>query len=93
MTRYSAKPGDFPLGSSKSRAAARALIQQMAEKNRPQGGDVLIQLEATGWPDRHREILLILNGRGRLESRPKRIPGIPLLWLALPAGLVRNSCW
>jgi hypothetical protein len=85
------KPGDFPLASVESRAAARVRVQRLAEADRPQKGDVLIQLTAMGWPDRHRKILQILHGHGRLERKPERIPGLPLIWLALPEGFHPES--
>lgn len=82
------KPGDFALGSAESRAAARANVQAIAKLERPQPGiDVLLQLEELGWPDRHGSLIEILDGRGRLKNRPKRLAGIPLIWLALPPGL------
>lgn len=79
-------PANFPLGSVASRAAARAIVEKSVRDNGSQKGDVLIPLEATDWPDRHREIVQVLGGRGRLKSRPKRIAGIPLMWIALPEG-------
>jgi hypothetical protein len=79
-------PADFALGSPESRAAARARVQQILDNNAPRKGDVLIQLEETGWPERHRKIVHVLAGRGRFEGEPERLPGIPLLWVALPAG-------
>lgn len=81
------RPADFPLGSVESRAAARAIVDKLGKQDRPQPGDVLIQLEATGWPDRHQKIIGTLDGRGRLQSKPKRIPGIHYMWLALPEDL------
>jgi hypothetical protein len=81
------KPGEFSLGSMESRAAARAMVAKLAEQEKPREGfDVLVQLEETGWPDRHLKILHALDGRGRLTSRPKRIAGLPFVWLALPVG-------
>jgi len=83
-THSGPKPGDFPLASVESRAAARARVQRLAEEDGPRKGDVLLQLTATDWPDRHKQILQVLQGRGRLQSRPERIGRIPLIWLALP---------
>jgi hypothetical protein len=84
-TNSALQPGDFPLGSVESRAAARVAVQRIQGQDSPQKGDVLLQLEATGWPDRHRKIMEILYRR-RDGHMPKRNPGIPIFWLALPEG-------
>jgi len=85
-TKAGPRPADFPIGSVASRAAARAIVNRLADMDGPQPGvDVLLQLEETGWPERHREIIRVLEGQGRFTSKPERLPGVPLLLCALPA--------
>lgn len=90
-TQIGPRPADFPLGSVESRAAVRAQIRKLAEQDAPRPGfDVLFQLEEVGWPQRHRSLLEILDGRG-VNARPKRVGGRPVIWLALPPGFRPES--
>ena len=88
-THLGPKPADFPLGSVESRAAARAMVQQLA-KEVPQEGDILLDLDASpGSVAIHRAL-------GEPQSNTpagggKRIPGVPLIWNRFPEGFDPDS--
>lgn len=82
------RPGDFEVGSAESRAAARAVLQELAAKDGPQPGDVHLD-----WSDRphapeERAGLETLYRVSIAGKKDKRIPGIPVFWITLPSWFV-----
>jgi hypothetical protein len=92
-TQQGPKPGDFVLGSAESRAAARAIVQWLAEKDGPQPGDIFIDLGFLA-PKRAAEVYrLIHSAKASKASKgtPDRIPGEPKMWLKFPEGFDPDS--
>jgi hypothetical protein len=89
-TRQGPKPADFPLGSIESRAAARAMVHRLAEKDGPQPGDITINLTFLT-PERAREICRVLRALGedgvnRGWDRIPPQPDSPRMWIKWPEG-------
>jgi hypothetical protein len=84
------KPGDFVLGSAESRAAARAAVHRLAEKDGPQPGDIFIDLGFLG-PKRAAEICRLTCSERESKGTPDRIPGKPVVWIKRPEGFDPNS--
>jgi hypothetical protein len=78
-TDLAPRPGDFPLGSSKSRAAARALLEKRSRPKRPP--DWILDLSSESI-ERCREIY------AKLATRPRDpIPdGVPYIQIRFPNG-------
>jgi hypothetical protein len=81
-TRHGLKPGDFALGSAESRAAARAIIHRLAEKDGPQPGDVSIDLGLLPPGQLAEFYRLILSSE--TNETDNRIPGRPKMWFNFP---------
>ena len=84
------RPADFPLGSIESRAAARAIVQELTEANdRPRDGDVVLDLSGASETRAH-EIYTIIHEKRKASNCEQdpipRIPGIPKFWLKFPDG-------
>jgi len=84
------KPADFPLGSMESRAAARAMVHPLSEKDGPQPGDIQIDLTFLT-QERAREICRVLRAlrensvSSGWDSIPPE-PDSPRMWLKFPEG-------
>jgi hypothetical protein len=83
-------PADFPLGSAASRAAARAMLQQLAENDGPQPGDIWIDLTFLTL-ERATEICRVSRAlreesvsRGWDRIPPQ--PDSPRMWIKWPEG-------
>ena len=85
------KPGDFPLGSVESRAAARAIVDQRAQSDGPQPGEVVVDLGFLA-TERAVEIYRLIRSIRELR-RPDRIPGQPMIWFkfTFPEGFDPDS--
>jgi hypothetical protein len=84
------KPADFPLGSMESRAAARAIVHRLAEKDGPQPGDIWIDLTFLT-QERATEICRTLralreNGVNRGWDSIPQEPDSPRMWFKWPEG-------
>ena len=78
------KPGDFPLASVESRAAARVRVQRLAEADGPQDGDIFIEIAD---PTTAAKIMRVLrNHRHGADVETERIPGARRMWLRFPNG-------
>jgi hypothetical protein len=84
------KPADFPLGSVESRAAARAMVHRLAEKDGPQPGDISIDLTFLTL-QRAAEIYRLHCSVGESREAPGRVPGHPKMWLKFPKGFNPDS--
>jgi hypothetical protein len=89
-TRQGPKPGDFTLGSAESRAAARAVVHRLAEKDGPEPGDIFIDLDFLG-PKRAVEVYRLMCSDRESTGTLDRIPGKPTMWLKRPEGFDPNS--
>jgi hypothetical protein len=90
-TAQGPKPGDFGLGSAASRAAARSIVQRLAEKDGPQPGDIIVDLGFLA-PKRAAEVYRLIHSDDRELKEPlDRIPGKPVMWLKRPEGFDPNS--
>ena len=89
-TAQGPKPGDFVLGSAESRAAARAAVHLLAEKDGPQPGDIFIDLGFLA-PKRAAEIYCLIRSDGESTGTLDRIPGKPTIWIKPPGGFDPNS--
>jgi hypothetical protein len=63
--RPGSRPGDFPLGSIASRAAARALAVRLRESQEP----IRIIVEHIGFPERDHEIVVNLNSERAFRDK------------------------
>lgn len=77
------KPGDFPLRSAESRAAARAKVQALKAMEGPQPGDVHLDWSHYKKTPKQEMFFGLLAARSA-SRKPERIPGIPHLWVKLP---------
>ncbi len=89
-THVRPSPADFPLGSVESRAAARAMLHQLAEKDGPQPGDIWIDLTFLT-QERATEICRVFRAlkedsvsRGWDSISPE--PDSPRMWIKWPEG-------
>jgi hypothetical protein len=89
-TAQGPKPGDFGLGSAASRAAARSIVQRLAEKDGPQPGDIFIDLGFLA-PKRAAEIYRLIRCDGESTGTLDRIPGKPTIWIKPLEGFDPNS--
>lgn len=89
-TRQGPMPGNFVLGSAESRAAARAAVHRLTEKQSPQPGDIFVDLGSLG-PKRAAEIYRVARNQRESTGTPDRIPGRSMMWLKLPKGLDPDS--
>jgi hypothetical protein len=89
-TRLGPSPADFSLGSVESRAAARAMLHQLAEKDGPQPGDIWIDLTFLT-EERATDICRVLralrenSARMGWDSIPPE-PDSPRMWIKWPEG-------
>jgi hypothetical protein len=89
-TAQGPKPGDFVLGSAESRAAARATVHRLAEKDGPQPGDIFIDLTFLT-PKRAEEIYRLHCSVGESREALGRISSTPKMWLKFPEGFNPDS--
>jgi len=89
-TAQGPKPGDFVLGSAESRAAARAAVCRIAEKDGPQPGDIFIDLGFLT-PKRAAEVYRVACSASESGRALDRIPGTPKMWLKFPEGCDPDS--
>jgi hypothetical protein len=75
------KPTDFPIGSVESRAAARAVVQQLARNDGPQPGDMSVDFSWVSLT-RAEELWRLFTTRG--PELPD-CPG-PKMWITFPEG-------
>lgn len=86
------RPPDFPLGSVRSRVAARAMVDRLAEQDGPQPGDVFVDMTFLGHA-RAIEVYRKVFGvcRSTETQQPRRIPGQPRIWITWPAGVIPGA--
>lgn len=73
------KPGDFELGSVESRAAARAIVHRLSEKDGPQPGDIVCDFGFLT-VERAAEIYRLLHS----EPGKTPVPGTTTTWIQFP---------
>lgn len=90
-TPLKVRPGDFEVGSTESRAAARAKLEALAKLEGPQPGD--IHLDWSDKPNTREEqaAFAALHKVCVARKADERIPGIPVFWITLPDWFVPES--